>query len=297
MQGRKFDFNWILLFIAIALGGIGAWATKNYFVAKEQEIRDELSRDDIVMADVVVAVKDLKKGDLISQENMSVRRIPSDMLPLDAVHPSMFDQVAGQLLLADMAPGRPLLSTYLPGHGSEQFSDLLKPGRRAVTIDIDENNSNAGMLVPADHIDLMLVFEDDTDEVTRSKLQLLIEDVLVLATGKRTLEVNPELVDTMFEAPDAYTTVTLDLELEDAARVMLAREKGKFVALLRNRKEEQEVLFQAINEDQLFGPTDELGYREVEMIVGGSGINVTKQQLPISNSLTQLSDNKNKNTL
>ena len=170
MQGRKFDFNWILLFIAIALGGIGAWATKNYFVVKEQEIRDELSRDDIVMADVVVAVKDLKKGDLISQENMSVRRIPSDMLPLDAVHPSMFDQVAGQLLLADMAPGRPLLSTYLPGHGSEQFSDLLKPGRRAVTIDIDENNSNAGMLVPADHIDLMLVFKDDTDEVTRSKL-------------------------------------------------------------------------------------------------------------------------------
>ena len=121
--------------------------------------------------------------------------------------------------------------------------------------------------------------------------------MLVLATGKRTLEVNPELVDTMFEAPDAYTTVTLDLELEDAARVMLAREKGKFVALLRNRKEEQEVVFQAINEDQLFGSTDELGYREVEMIVGGSGIDVTKQQLPISNSLTQLSDNKNKNTL
>ncbi|WP_242620341.1 Flp pilus assembly protein CpaB [Shewanella maritima] len=226
MQLKAFDFNWVLLIVALVLGGISAWATKNYFITKEQQIRDELSRDNIVMADVVVATKELRKGDIISQQNMSVRRIEADTLPLDAVHPSDFGAVEGQMVLAAMAPGRPLLESYLPGMSVAQFSDMLKDGERAVTIDIDDINSTAGMLVPSDKIDLFVAYDDDVNDDTYKKLQLLIENAVVLATGRRSIDVNPELVDTLYDNPNAYNTVTLALSVEDAVRVSLARDMG-----------------------------------------------------------------------
>jgi pilus assembly protein CpaB len=299
MRFKSIDFNWILLLIAIVLGGISAWATKNYFITKEQQIRDELSSDHIVMADVVVATQELRKGDIVSQDNMSVRRVRADILPLDAVHPSQFDMVIGQMILAPMSAGRPLISAYLPGMHAKQFSDLLKEGERAVTINIDEINSTAGMLVPADHIDLLLAFQDENDEQENEKLQLLIENVVVLAAGRRSLDINPELVDTIYDNPNAYNTVTLALSVEDAARVSLARNKGKFITLLRNQIEAIPMEFVSLKESQIFNLVDDgRAENNVEMIIGGSGIKTSTQSYPLPKEiLEQLSQYKNKLSL
>ena len=298
MQLKSIDFNWVLLVIAIVLGGIAAWATKNYFITKEQELRDELLNTNIVMAEVVVATQELRKGDIVSQQNMSVRRIQADTLPLDAIHPSDFSKIEGQMLLEPMSPGRPLMSTYLPGHKIEQFSDILKEGQRAVTIDIDELNSTAGMLVPSDHIDLLLSFEENNDGDDRNKLQLLLEDVIVLATGRRSIDVNPELVDTLYDNPNAYNTVTLALDVHDAARVTLAKDKGKFVTLLRNQQESLPLEFVSLHEGQLFNQDEDTLTREVEIITGGSGIKTSTQAYPLPpQMLEQLSQLKNKTVL
>jgi pilus assembly protein CpaB len=298
MQLKSFDFNWVLLIIAIALGGISAWATKNYFITKEEQIRAELSKDNIVMTDVVVATQELRKGDIISEQNMSVRRIKADILPLDAIHPSQFDEVVGQMLLAPLSPGRPLIGAYLPGMRAKQFSDLLKDGQRAVTINIDEINSTAGMLVPSDHIDLMLAFNDQSSDESLQKLQLLLEDVTVLATGRRSIEVNPELVDTLYDNPNAYSTVTLALSVEDAARVSLARDKGKFITFLRHQKESESLTFVSLHEGQIFDLTEDRAVNSVEMIIGGSGIKTSTQSYPLPKEmLDQLSQYKNKTSL
>ncbi|QDF74219.1 MULTISPECIES: Flp pilus assembly protein CpaB [Shewanella] len=298
MNLKSIDFNWVLLVIALILGGISAWATKNYFIAKEQELRDELTKDNIEMADVIVATQPLQKGDIISQANMSVRQVRADTLPLDAIHPSRFGEVAGQMLLQPMAPGRPLIETYLPGMRVAQFSDILKEGQRAVTIDIDEINSSAGMLVPSDHIDLLLAFKEEGRDGERKRLQLLLEDVTVLATGRRSIDVNPELVDTLYDNPNAYNTVTLALSVNDAARVSLAKEKGDFVTLLRNQKESSALEFISMHEGQLFHREEENHELTVEVITGGNGIKTSTQTYPLPKEmLEQLSQQKDKAVL
>ena len=298
MKLKSIDFNWVLLVIALILGGISAWATKNYFIAKEQELRDELTKDNIAMADVIVATQQLQKGDIISQANMSVRQIRADTLPLDAIHPSRFGEVSGQMLLQPMAPGRPLIETYLPGMRVAQFSDILKEGQRAVTIDIDELNSNAGMLVPSDHVDLLLAFKEEGRNGERKRLQLLLEDVTVLATGRRSIDVNPELVDTLYDNPNAYNTVTLALSVNDAARVSLAKEKGKFVTLLRNQKESSALEFISMHEGQLFNREEKNHQLAVEVITGGNGIKTSTQTYPLPKEmLEQLSQLKDKAVL
>ncbi|MCL2913862.1 Flp pilus assembly protein CpaB [Shewanella corallii] len=284
MARKLLDYNWILLFVALVLGGASAWMAKNYFEAKERELIEKINNSAIRMADVIVATQPLQKGDVISRENMSVRQIREDTLPLDAIHPSRFAEINGEMLLETMAPGRPLLETYLPSMTVAQFSDLLKPGERAVTIDVDDINSTAGMLVPSDHVDLMLVFDDEESD-KRKRLQLLLENVTVLATGRRSVDIHPELADTLYDNPSAYNTVTLAMTIDDAARVSLARDKGSFVTLLRNQQESQPVEFISMHDGEIFEPSDNTQHRTVEMIIGGSGLKITDEEYALPDDI------------
>lgn len=273
MYKRKFDFNWVLLAVAIVLAGVAAWATKNYFVVKEHELVERLSRSNVVMAEVVVASQNLGVGDLVSPANMTVRRIEADLVPLDAIHPSQFQAADGLHLLQPMAPGRPLLRSYLPESKADRFSDLLAEGRRAVTVRIDEVNSSAGMLQPNDNIDLFLLFNAGDRTSAQRRLELVLEGAVVLATGTRTTEHLPYETYDFLDQVARYSTVTLDLSIEDALRVRMAEEKGRFVTLLRNSKEELAVQRRSLDEAELFASAlSESGaspVREVEIIIGG----------------------------
>lgn len=266
MKSIKFlDRNWVLLFVSLLLGGIAAWAVGNYLKVKESEIKKAYSRSDIVKVPVVVAVKPISKGDMISPKSVVVREIPSDYVPIDAVHPNDFgNRLANKILLNDVEPGKPILMSYVPKTGHEQFSDILKDGHRAVTINISENNSNANMLKPGDFIDLYL-----SQKEGERQLQLILERVTVLATGRQSVSDKDKVKRMFFDENEAYSTVTLDLSVKDAGRVSLAQEYGKFVALLRNRKDELRVTSRLIEESDVFIHNSKT--KQVEYIIGGSG--------------------------
>ncbi|MEC8328396.1 MAG: Flp pilus assembly protein CpaB [Pseudomonadota bacterium] len=265
MKSIKFlDKNWVLLFVSLLLGGIAAWAVGQYLKVKEGEIQQQYSRTDIVKVPVVVAVGPLSKGDLLTPDKAVVREIPQDYVPDDAIHPNDFGLIANKMVLNDVQPGKPILLSYVPKSGEEQFSDILKPGRRAVTININENNSNANMLMPGDYIDLYL-----SQKQSDKSLHLILERVTVLATGRQSISEKDKLKKSIFGETEAYSTVTLDLSTMDAGRVSLAQEYGSFVALLRNRKDELKVSSTLIKEADVFLHNER--EHQVEYIIGGNG--------------------------
>jgi len=286
------DKNWMLLLVSIILGVFAAWSIGKYMESKEQEMKVLYSRDDVVKVPVVVVTKPLLKGAVIDKTMVAVRKIPSDYLPAGYLSPQDFADAEGQMLLENLNTGQPLLKSYLPGKGFEQFSDMLQDGRRAVTIQIDENNSNSGMLVAGDKVDLYLLSEKTKG---KPQLDLIIEKVSVLATGKITVAENKDLVNEIYRDPSNYSTVTLDVSLLDAGRVSLAKEHGKFVALLRNRKDEQQVHTKNIDSSLLF--SDSKKQREVEIIIGGFGTSTQIVSGDVVNNKTSYANKNNNNNL
>jgi len=286
------DKNWVLLFTSIILGGFAAWAIGSYMDSKEEEIRIMYSRDDVVKVPVVVVTKPLVKGTVIDQTMVAVRQIPNDYLPAGYLSPKEFSEAAGQMLLENLNSGQPLLKSYLPGKGFEQFSDILQDGRRAITIQIDETNSSSGMLVAGDKVDLYLLSEKTKG---KPQLDLLIEKVNILATGKITVAENKELVSEIYRDPSNYSTVTLDVSVLNAGRVSLAKEHGKFVALLRNRMDEVTVSEKSIDSSSLFSSNTK--QRQVEIIVGGSGTTIQNVSGPSIQSKASFANKNNNNSL
>ena len=105
------------------------------------------------------------------------------------------------------------------------FSARVGAGRRAVTVPVDEISSISGLVEPGDRIDIMVTLRRDN----RQLAFVLMQSVPVLATGTKVEQGS----DGRDGSRRTFTTITLDVNAEQARQVIAAREIGKITALLR----------------------------------------------------------------
>lgn len=237
--------SWGLLAAALVLGALAFVAANWYLRQQQATLEQELLSQQGARRPVVVATMPVAAGEAIGGHNMAIAEIPTVNLSERAVSPDDFGYYEGKVLRTPMSQGEPLLDHFVAGFGAERFSDLLLEGERAVTLAIDEIKSQDNMLVYGDRVDLLLLMEPESQagssEQDEQKLAPLVENVRVLAVGRRALvardaDFAPATDDP--EADSTYSTITVGVPVDDASRLLLARDLGEIVVALRNRKDE-----------------------------------------------------------
>lgn len=112
------------------------------------------------------------------------------------------------------------------------FTGVIPSGKRAVTMAVNEVTGIAGFIKAGDFVDVVVVFDAGT--VGDNTSTLLFDNVLVLASNKETE--NGVVETSAKDAPKEAVkmgTVTLALEPDAAAKLVLAEEKGKVHLALR----------------------------------------------------------------
>ncbi len=213
--------TWIVLGVALGVGILAAIAARGYLANRLAEI-DARSKGKTV--NVVVAKRELRKGDRITPDTVAIRPIPVDYAHSQAIAPEHFDRVNGQPLAYPVKSGEMVLWGLLENKRTATFSVRVKPGHRAMTVPVDEINSISGLLEPGDAIDLMATIE----QKDKTHIFPLLQNVMVMATGQRA-ENDPKSGEKRM-----YSTVTLDTSPEEAFNIIRVREAGKLTALLRN---------------------------------------------------------------
>lgn len=226
----KINKNWIVLAAALAVGGLAAFGAKNYLSEQMAEI--EAREKNKAMIKVVVAKTNLAKGSVLSPENMAMRLIPKEWAHSGAIMSDQFGRAAGAVLAYPANAGEPVIWSQLEGQRMPTFSARLAPGRRAVTVPVDEISSLSGMVEPGDLIDIVVSVKKDHQSFTFT----LLQGVTVLATGTKA---SPQ--DDVADRGRGFTTITLDTSPEDAKRVIAAREIGRVTALLRAPNDDSKV--------------------------------------------------------
>lgn len=225
--------SWLLLGVALVLGGLSAYGVKRYIERHVEDIeaRSRLQR----MVKVVVPKEDLPKGAVLDATKVAVREMPSDWAHSNALTPEQFERVEGQQLAYPVARGEMLMWSLLEGQRAASFSARLPSGQRAITVPVDEVNSISGLLQPGDRIDLMVSAKRDS----KTFLFPLLQNVTVLATGAQAIPVAGW--DGKEGSKRSFTTVTLEASPDDARRVLAAREVGKLAAMLRAPGDKAEI--------------------------------------------------------
>jgi len=203
-------------------------------------LRNQIIGEKDRTSNYIVAKSDLLPGAIIGAETMAVARITSKNMSAFSVHPDSFADYEGKVLKSPMSAGEPLLSHFVAGDGIERFSDLLEKNHRAITLEIDELSSASGMLVAGDFIDIMLVMEnEDSSQGDDSKnLRPLLQNIKVLSVDAMPLVSKDQDFVVYNDDMQNYSNITVGLEFDDATKLVLARDVGDLVFMLRNKDDQ-----------------------------------------------------------
>jgi pilus assembly protein CpaB len=257
-----FNRSWLMLAGALLLAG-AAFALSNKALHDHMAKIDADARAAHKMVKVVVARRDVMRGEPIAADRFSIRDVPAEYVHAAAIRPETFGKYVGVRMAAPLKKGEPLLDVHLESN-SAVFSSTLENGNRALTTEVDEVNSISGMLRPGDHIDLMVTAKGsglnspETTFTLQSNVEVLATDQI---TRKR---------EGSGQAKN-YTTITLSVSPEDAERIVVAKNSGKMTAVLRNPDDAKPNPASAMNIDDVLPkkPKAAAGRAPVQYIVGG----------------------------
>lgn len=252
----KVNRNLIYLAVAVVLGIAASLMAVHYI---NSQVAARTARPTTQTRQLVVPVHDLKAGATLTGDDVAARDVPLDFVPADALTPDTYGRYLGQLLRAPLAKGAPIPASAVETV-TDHFSNIITPGNVAYTIGVDESSSISGLIVPGDHIDvLMLTSGDDSDSV-----RPLLSDVLVLATGRHAKGVrDPDKGD------DGFSNITLQLTPADAQRVGIARKIGQLLVMLRPAGAGGPFDLKALSKADLLRVGRRVRGNGIEFIVGG----------------------------
>lgn len=224
--------NGLLLGLALAMGLAAAWLGRQAVDERLAQIEQEAQRGQD-MVDVVVANRDLAQGEVLNAQVLAVRQIPKQYAHVSAISPDRFAQIDSARLQVPLQRGEALLQAHIDGLGQRVFSTILQKGMRALTFEVDEVSSTAGLLRPGDHIDLIYTLKPGglggPDE---RQIAPLLSNLRVMATGQSLTKQDARGTERR------YTNVTLEVSPADANRILLARSTGEVTAILRHPDDE-----------------------------------------------------------
>ena len=306
--------TWLLLLGAIGFGIAAAVLSVVYLKAREAALIERLGADEQQTVAVVVANQDVPKGTQITSAIAAVREIPVEFVHPDAITPNNFSSIEGKVLVENVAQGKPILASFIDEEFPLDFSDTIPVGRRAMTISVDEINSQANLTRPGNHIDLFINIPADvtgfkvpgseggslqqqalarlTGPQVSDVVMPVLQDVRVLATGREGYDdFQEQLLRGQFRT-QAYTTMTIDVTPEQAALLTAAQDNGDLLALLRNRKDRGAAKFTGITTADLLTNSQDMrkaallqeSQRSADgLVVGPDGKIMTKDGVVLKN--------------
>lgn len=234
MQVKKHK-TFLLLAVAVIFSVAAAYTANVYLARKEQALMAKFNDRENYVA-IIVPVTNLQVGDTINMETVAAHEIPKQYVPSGTLLPSDFDAIEGMIVKEPVPEGSPLLRHHVDGlTGVERFSQLLKEGERAVTIAVNNLNSNENMILPGDMVDVLVKIKPEGNEDATPRLVAVLDQRRVLAIDFTTIA-DPSIYqqDTSMKG---YSSMTLSVGSAEVSKLLSAEATGELVLLVRNAEE------------------------------------------------------------
>jgi pilus assembly protein CpaB len=201
-------------------------------------------RANVASQRVVVAAVDIELGSKINPQMLSTVDWPSGSIPAGAFND--IKDLQDRVLKVGVLRGDAILDRKLAPAGTQGgLSAVIAPGKRAMTVRVNDVIGVAGFALPGNYVDVMVNSQQERGkgEAPVPVSMTVLEQVLVLAVAQ---EANRD--DTK---PKVVSAVTLELTPEDAEKLDLARSVGTLSLVLRNQLDKQAVATNGVTKAQL----------------------------------------------
>ena len=232
------------LLAAAVLGLLAALLSWNYIQRAGQGARQGS------LVPVVVAAQDIPVRTQVTAQMLTVKQVPADTRHAKAF--TGLEQLNGKVTNLPIAAGEQVLDTkFFARKEDSGLAYRIPPGKRAISVNVNELISSGGLIVPGDFVDVIGIFppvgtansaassEGDTAAIVIQNIEVLavaqsLQTVAETPTGVS--QIGAPRSDGRQEAvarPNARTA-TLAVTPDEAQKLILAEEKGKIRLALRS---------------------------------------------------------------
>jgi pilus assembly protein CpaB len=177
----------------------------------------------IVTRPVVIAAKDVPEGSPITRDNVTVSEWPINTVPAGAY--ASIDSVVNRVTRIDVFRGEVIVPGRLAPDGTGPGLQVkITPGKRAISIRIDDVAGISGLIQPNSRVDVLVTIRDEARAQQVSKL--FMSNMRVLGVGTI---VQPGADNRPISAP----TATLEVTPVEAERLSIAQAQGTIRLVLR----------------------------------------------------------------
>jgi len=233
--------KYLPLIIAAAAGLIAVVLINAYLTQQKQLAANEAVAGQKNLTNVVIAARDIPSGAALKEDMLKEVSVNRNMLQPRAAQST--DRVVDMVSLAPISKGEQILMNKLAMAGREvSLSSKIPPGKRAITIPVDNVSSVGGMIRPGDHVDVIgsvpvPFMTAEGKQAVQVTSMPLFQDILVLAVGQEFTAV-PASQDKK-ETRTISNIITLALDPQQANLIAFAQEQGKIRLVLRSPGDSQ----------------------------------------------------------
>lgn len=222
----------IILVVAVAI--LAALLLRGLFVASSS------TPPPPKMAAVESAARPLPVGTLLTADDLAVRDVPESdvaktMIIKDSPQAARLIGAVVRNPIAGAADINPADVVFPDAPGF--LAAALQPGMRAVSVAIDDVTGNAGLILPADRVDLLLTQRLEghggSDASRPVASETVLSDLRVIAVGSL-MKAPPDAAADAANPQRTAHTVTLEVSPEDAEKVAVATRLGQLSLSLRS---------------------------------------------------------------
>jgi len=219
----------MMIGIAVVFGLLAVFVAQAW-LNRQAELRRNMDPKPqaLVTRTVVVAAVPLRFGAQVSQQMLREVAWPNEAIPA-GTFPSITAFLNGgkRIVLAAIEPNEPIIGSKVTGSGQRAtLSALIQPGRKAVTIRVNDVEGVGGFVLPGDHVDVLMTRQPDKGAGNND---VVLQNVKVLAVD--------QLADDSTDKPAVVKAVTLEVEIVAAQKLSLAASIGSLSLVLRKAGE------------------------------------------------------------
>ncbi len=219
----------LLLILALAaLFGLAAgYSALRYLSDRPTPVVPTARRE---MVSVVLAAQDLPLGTILEDGHLKTVEWPAGTVPSGFT--GTREELVGRSLITDVRTNEAILASKLADSGLRGLIPLIPPGKRAVSVRVDDVVSVAGFVTPQTKVDIILVMKPEGSNDTMSKV--ILQNVQALASGQQIRETEDGQAITV-------NVLTVLVTPEEAEKLTLAAQEGHLRMALRNTLDLEQV--------------------------------------------------------
>lgn len=224
--------------LSLVIAAIAVFMVQSYIEGREADFKSKYGDS----RQVVVA-----KEDILAMDTIDDRKLQLITVPANYIMPGAFTNIEAlynSIAATSIKKGEQITTPRVLYPGEETgLSRQISEGKRAIAIQISEDQAVGKLIKPGDRVDILSMLDYGSGRIELMKVKTVLQDVYVLATGKRVtkeiplvgMKVDKEIKKLNLNTYNNFNTITLELTANEVQKlIFLQQTSGKIFFSLRN---------------------------------------------------------------